>query len=456
MIVLDFSTFLGRFHPLFVHLPIGFLLLALLLEWYESRKKAIKKSPLIGYAWFLGGISALVAAFCGWLLGESGAYPEDNLFVHRWLGIALVIVAFVGWWIKHRSDQYSKIVHNTVNFVLLAMLLIEGHKGGNLTHGDNYLVEYAPPSIQKILGVIENTNTLPQLSSPDSVYIYKDMVHPILESKCFACHNNEVQRGGLNMTTVELLQEGGENGPILMTGQPIESELFKRVTLPQKSVKFMPPKGEPITYDEIKVMEWWIAQGADFTKKVRDVEISDQIKPVFLRLYGLDTDPKPWYETVELAPADSTLLQSLQTYGFRVKSLGGENPLLDIKYTGTDLTKEQLLALEKVKDHITWLSLAESNVQDEWLSVVANFPNLTRLQLEKTSISDKGVSLLSSLTHLEVLNMYGTNVTDSCFSDIQKMETLKRIYLWETKVSTAQAKTLEDSNTTLEVIIGEG
>ena len=455
MIALEFSTFLGRFHPLFVHLPIGFLLLAILLEWYQAITKKKRKSRLIAFAWLLGAVSAFAAALCGWFLGESGSYQDDSLFVHRWLGIALVVVAFIGWRIKYKSDNFSNVVHNGTNIVLLLMLTIEGHKGGNLTHGENYLVEYAPAPIQNMLGVVQREEKLPQLSSPDSVTVYADMIHPILETKCISCHSDEVQRGGLNLATPELLQEGGENGPVVEASQPTESELFRRVTLPQKNTKYMPPKGEPMTYDEIKVMEWWIAQGAPFDKKLSDLEIPNTIKPTILRLYGLDTEPKPWYETVQLAPLDSTQIENLRSVGFSVRTLGGKNPLLDVKYSNTNLTKEQLMELDKVKEHITWLSLAGSNVEDEWLSIVGNFENLTRLQLEKTDISDKGVGMLSNLSHIETLNLYGTKVTDSCLADLEKMEGLRRVYLWRTGVSPEDAKKLQEEKAELQVIGGK-
>ncbi len=456
MIALDFSTFLGRFHPLFVHLPIGFLILAILLEWYGNAKKIEKKSRLIPYAWFLGAISAFAAALCGWFLGETGLYEEDNLFVHRWLGVALVGVAFAGWWIKKKPENYSSLLQNGINVLLLLMMFVEGHKGGNLTHGDTYLTEYAPEPIQKILGANTGKDSLPPLGNPDSVVVYRDLILPIFESKCIGCHGSEVQRGGLDMGSVETFLEGGDGGPILASGNSIESELFRRITLPQRNIKFMPPTGDALTYDEIKTVEWWIDQGGSFEDRVSAVEVTENIKPVLLRRYGLDTEPKPWYEMVSIPPLDSLELVALQEHGFTVKSLGAENPLLDVKYSGNSLTQEQLGQLEKAKDHITWLSLAGTNVEDNWLAVVGNFSNLTRLQLEKTSISDKGVAHLSALEHLEALNLYGTNVTDSCLGDLQKLEGLKRVYLWGTRVDPDAAKNMEENNEDLEVVIGQG
>ncbi|NHF60988.1 hypothetical protein FK220_016675 [Flavobacteriaceae bacterium TP-CH-4] len=455
MIPLEFTTFIGRFHPLFVHLPIGFLLLAILLEWYEKYTKTDSKSKLVPYAWFLGGISAAIAALCGWYLGETGLYREEDLFVHRWLGIALVVASFLGWYVKKNREKSSSLVQNGFNILLLGMLFVEGHKGGNLTHGDSYLTEYAPEPLQKLLGAEVGKDSLPEFSTPDSVQLYNDLVYPVFETKCIACHNDEVQRGGLNMATTEAFQVGGDNGPIVIAGNSLESELFHRITLPQRNIKFMPPTEETLTYDEIKVVEWWIEQGASFEDRIVSVAVTETIKPVLLRRYGLDTSPKPWYEMVQLPFLDSGTLTAIENQGFVVKSLGGDNPLLDIAYSGNDLTREQLNALENVKEYITWLSLAGTNVQDEWLSMVANFPNLTRLQLEKTTISDKGIQSIKGLEHLEALNLYGTRVSDSSLAIIGKLKELQRVYLWNTRVTLENAKRLEESKEGLEVVIGE-
>lgn len=455
MIALEFTTFLGRFHPVLVHLPIGFLVLAIVLEGFESFRRTETKSRLISIAWLLGGLSAAAAAFCGWYLGETGLYEEDTLFVHRWLGIALVVVSFVGWWIKRHPKSYAPYVQNGFNILVLGMLFYEGHQGGNMTHGDTYLTEHAPASLQGLLGLKEEKKSLPQFGNPDSVLVYRDLVAPIFESKCFACHNNGVKRGGLNMSSPDSLLLGSQGDPIIVGGNAEDSELFRRITLPQRNIKFMPPTQNPLTYDEVKVVEWWINTGGSIDANVSAVDVSENMKPVLLRRYALDVEPKPWYETVQLARLDSTRIAELRQNGFTVKELGATNPLLDVSYSGSDLTKAQLQKLEAVKEHITWLSLAETNVKDDWLGIVSNFPNLTRLELEKTVISDKGVALLPKLEHLEVLNLYGTNVTDACMGDLEKISSLKRVYLWGTAVSRQIAESVKKKNEELEIILGD-
>ncbi|MGP1992462.1 c-type cytochrome domain-containing protein [Zobellia laminariae] len=456
MIALEFTTFIGRFHPLFVHMPIGFLFLAIALEWYESFKKTEVKSKLIPIAWLLGALSAAGAAVTGWFLGETGLYEEEYLFSHRWLGIALVVVAFIGWYLKSKPKAFPIKLQHGFNILLLAMLFIEGHKGGNLTHGETYLTEYAPAPIQKLLGGTEDKNALPKFANPDSVQVYANLVAPIFQAKCVGCHNDKIKRGGLNMSHPDSLRMGGESENVIAAGNTQESELFRRITLPPKNVKFMPPTNNALTYDEIKTVEWWIEQGAPFEGSLTSLEVTENIKPVLLRRYGIDTNPKAWYETVQLKKLDSTQLSNLVQNGFEVKTLGPDNSLLDIKYSGSDLTKEKLAELEKVKEYITWLSLANSNVTDEWLSSVSQFSNLTRLQLEKTGITDKGVAHLSGLQHLEALNLYGTKVTDACLPDIEKISSLKRVYLWQTGVSAKTAKNIQESNEKLKIVIGKG
>ena len=449
----DFTNFIGRFHPILVHLPIGFLVLGILMEWYQ-RRSTEKLSNLIAYAWLLGAIGGAFAAFCGWWLGETGLYFEDDLFLHRWAGILIVIISFIGWQLKKNHEQHSRIKHRIANFLILGLLIFEGHLGGNLTHGSSYLFEYAPESVRNFM--LDKENEMVDLSQADSVLVYNDLVKPIFEQKCFACHNNEVQRGGLNMALIDSMLIGGDGGPAFLAGNVAESELFRRVTLPQKNIKFMPPVGNPLTYDEIKILEWWIEAGAVSDKKIIDLEVAESVKPTLLRRYGLDTNPKPYYEMVNIAPLDSLAITNLEKNGFTVRILGATNPLLDVKFSGDNLTSEQLKSLESAAEHITWLSLAQTNITDEGLAIVAKFNNLTRLQLEKTNISDIGVAKLSSLQHLEALNLYGTKVTNNCLSDIKKLSGLKRVYLWQTDVTSKDAKTLEEGNEELEVIIGQG
>ncbi len=453
MIALEFTTFLGRFHPLFVHLPIGFVLLAIVLEWWQIFRKEEKISQLIPISWFISGASALMAALCGWYLGETGLYEEEELFTHRWLGVALVPIFFGGWCLKNRYASFPKGIHHGFNLLIIVLLSIEGHKGGNLTHGETYLTEYAPAPLKQLMGTTNEISDQVQLVNPDSVKIYDDLIHPIFENSCVACHGNTIKRGGLNMAHIDSLQLGGNGGPSIVMGSAAESELFKRITLPQKSIKFMPPTTKVLTYGQIKTIEWWIDQGASFDATVADVELSKNMKAVLLRQYDLNTESLPWYEKVNVSPLDSTKITAIAQQGFRVRTLGEENPLLDITYTGNNLTLEKIKALEPAKGHITWLALSGTNVKNEWLSGLSSFSNLTRLELDNTAITDTGLVYLKNLTHLEVLNLYATEVSNASLDLINGLPGLQRVYLSQTKVGQEEGKDLDENNAELSVII---
>ena len=176
MLALDIVTFFGRFHPLFVHLPIGFLLLAILIEWYQGKKEGKENNRIVTYAWLLGAISAILSALFGWFLAENGTYAEGNIFWHRWLGIGLAAVASLGWWTKQNPKQFPKMVNNSIAYLVLGLILVEGHLGGSITHGEDYLLAYAPESLQKLFGEEKKEKSLPQLENIDSVMVYRDMI----------------------------------------------------------------------------------------------------------------------------------------------------------------------------------------------------------------------------------------------------------------------------------------
>ena len=50
------TEFIGHFHPVLVHLPIGILLLALLLQWLSGKEKYAGLESAIPIAYLAGSI----------------------------------------------------------------------------------------------------------------------------------------------------------------------------------------------------------------------------------------------------------------------------------------------------------------------------------------------------------------------------------------------------------------
>ena len=162
----------------------------------------------------------------------------------------------------------------------MLLLVTTGHLGGNLTHGSSYLLDNAPGFIQKIFGHSDSGKEVVDFSkaNPDSLNVYAQLIQPVFEQKCYSCHNDNKANGGLNMSSEEALLEGGDHGEVFVAGNSRESNLVKRVTLDQSSKKFMPPKGIPLNYTKIRLLEWWIDQGASFSNSLSQTEANEDIK----------------------------------------------------------------------------------------------------------------------------------------------------------------------------------
>ena len=84
-------------------------------------------------------------------------------------------------------------------------------------------------------------------------------IFPILKSKCYTCHgeNKKKLKGGLDVSTVKLLEKGGDGGPVIDRKNPEASALWESVANGQ-----MPPgKGTKLTESEKKKLHAWLVGG---------------------------------------------------------------------------------------------------------------------------------------------------------------------------------------------------
>ncbi|MEQ6121266.1 c-type cytochrome domain-containing protein [Reichenbachiella sp. MALMAid0571] len=455
---MNFELFLGRFHPLVVHLPIGFLLLAAIMEvlsrFFTEKYKGLDLA--ISISILCGCFGAVASIVIGLLLAGGGGYDEQTLFWHKWMGITLAVVAFAGWAVKVGYIKLSTKVTSAIIGLLVVLVSITGHLGGNLTHGSDYLLVYAPKFVQQIAGVNADggidKKDIP--AHPDSLIVFKHLVQPALINKCSGCHNETKTKGGLLITTKEGIEKGGENGEVVLPGKAHESELFVRVTLPQSSKKFMPPKGEPLTYSELKIMEWWMASGASYEASLSANEVPREIQTLLLRDYGVDTKAKPHYEMIEVPVVSNDELKQMSEAGLMVKPLSSGHHFLQVKPATGKVSQDQIDALLLAKEQITWLDLSSSELSDNMLSAVGQLANLTKLKLNNNPITDAGLAELKKLKYLEVLNLYDTQITDESISTLKQMVSLKRVYLWQTNMTNKGAERLKNELKGVTVYMG--
>lgn len=449
---LELSTFFGRLHPLVVHLPIGFLILAILLSnWKIKPNASLTKGVQI--IWVLSFISALFSAIAGWLLAQNGYYIDELLKQHQWTGILLVVLSFAGLIFHLSLFKIPSILKKINHLLILIFLVVVGHFGGNLTHGENYLFEFAPKPLAKLIGTEEGSQKI-QRKIPDSVQVYEDLIQPLFASKCMACHNEKITRGGLDMTSTKNLFAGGLSGPGITPFSAKKSLIFKRVTLSQNKMQFMPPTGIPMTYEELQLLEWWVNEGAVLNTPITDLSTNIKIEALLLNNFELDIRPKPWYEKIKLNPLDSIAYQELEDHQFTIRTLSIENNLLDIRFTGEQINNSDLQILARYAPYITWLNLSDSDLKDKNLEVLSKMENITRLSLQNNAITSETLAPLKNLQHLEILNLHNTRVDDEIFNYLKNIKSLKKVFLWNTLISPAELKAQASSLGAIEIISG--
>ncbi len=99
---------------------------------------------------------------------------------------------------------------------------------------------------------------------------FENEVRPILVNRCYECHSDAKQKGGLRVDHIGYLKAGGDTGPALVAGKPEESALVEAIHFGTEDFQ-MPPK-EKLPDAEIAVLERWIKTGAfwpeDTEKKI--------------------------------------------------------------------------------------------------------------------------------------------------------------------------------------------
>ncbi|MCB0632801.1 MAG: hypothetical protein KDD15_23850 [Lewinella sp.] len=412
-------------------------MLAGLLELVASRKKDKKWDDAVALSFLLGGIGGVAAAVCGWSLAAEGGYDPATLSWHRWLGIISSGLGFTAWLVKSGRLKLSRNIWLGIVGVCFLGITITGHLGGNLTHGENYLYQYAPGIVQALVGYEPDTAATRDFSSPDSILIYTDLIQPVLEQKCYSCHSDAKSQGGLNMATLVGLMEGGEHGEVITAGDALGSEMVRRVTINPTSSKYMPTKGAPMTFTEINLLSWWIDAGADSSLHLTDEEVPDHIKALLMRDYKLDTRPKPYVETAHTSPINDDTRKVLEDAGFSVSVLAANSNFVEVgpKTIRGQMNSDQIALLPQAKDQITWLNLGNAGLKDDDLKAIGELKELTRLRLENNALTDAGIAHLDGLPHLESLNVYATGITDAALDVIARLPNLKRVYLWQTQVS---------------------
>jgi uncharacterized membrane protein len=457
------GLFAGRLHPLAVHFPIGLLVLAGLLEAASTLFRFFR--PLrrtTGLVLLLGAASAAPTAAAGLLLGLSGGYDATLLASHRLLGIGVAIAAALAALFHDRAERLrsgaARGTYRALLAVAIVLLVAAGHQGGSLTHGPEFLTQHLPRPLAALAALAGGAARDARLANVDSARVYEELVAPTLARHCTTCHGEGRTEGGLRLHTAEALFQGGDDGPVVVAGDPEESDLLRRVTLPPAHDDAMPPNGSrSLSVGETEVLRWWIANGASTTQRVGDVEtIPSAVGTHLARIARPRETRRSGIYAIEAPPADARAVAALRRAGVEVEPVAEDLQLLQITAVNVRDAFDDawLRRLLPVAAQVTWLDLSGTRVSDAGLATLGQLPNLTRLSLGNTAVSDAGLRHLAGLTRLEYLNLFDTRVSDGGLDALRTLGGLRVIYLWGTRVSPEGRAALQGSSRTLRVFGG--
>jgi len=394
---------LGKSHLLWVHLPIGFIFLALVLTLIKWKKPEAPYLILLPLIWRLATLAAIFSVFSGLLLSEN--QEGTNLFFHQYAGIFLTM------------GLITYLIFNK-NFILVfigILFVITIHLGASLTHGEDYLFT-------------EKRKVITQLNE---VELYEDAIVPIFKAKCFSCHKPGKSKGDLDLTNYEKMGD--------------KEELVRRTHLPKSHKEFMPSNGKaPLSKEQLAILSYWVEIGAPKTKRLAQLQLDAKRKSLFESFFKLNENP------LLSLNVKAAKYEHLAKNGFLIQPIYQQSALLEVKYTGKG--KPDLKLLQEIKKQVVWLDLSNTGLRNEDLKIVGQLENLFKLNLSKNDISNQGILALGGLKNLTEINLYETQVNAAALNHLLKLPKIQRIYVWETKLPPNYLDSIAKINPTISLI----
>lgn len=450
-------NFFGRFHPLLVHLPIGSLVLAFLFDALSLIKSYRRLAIAVQPALMFGALSATLSVVTGLCLAEEGGYDNDTLSLHKYSAIITTVFSFALFFLRrHRGVlYYERRIRKPIRFYLfiplVVVLIMAGHFGGSLTHGDEFITEFSFFSQEE---KVDPITKIQFIAEPGEAVLYADVIQPILESKCYSCHSSAKQKGDLRLDETEHILRGGKDGKVIEPGIADSSSLFARMMLPLEHDDHMPPNEKPQPSSvELDLIRLWINEGAKFNTKVSALrEPKKAIEFVTLLSDGIKKDS--WMPKDETSAASENALKKLAEAGVIVLPMGATTNYLQANFTNMREVKKQSVELLKpLKDQLVSIRFSYCSFEENDLKFLNDFPNLTWLYLDHTNITDTSFQSIRALEALRYLNLVFTKVSETSI-DTTKFPSLEQIYIFQTGIGGENVSKLQQKNPSLKIDTG--
>lgn len=416
---------IGKFHPLIVHLPIGIFCLAIIFKTMAYLNKNKSLEDILPITIFIGFAFSLLSLGTGYIHANMESIDSSLSAKHQFSAWMLTLWSFILFLLLKKSANLY-FVHISW-FMLLIQVILTGDYGGRLTHGINYF------ELSK-----EIHYTRPEIRNPDSAMVYRDIIEPILAAKCWSCHSAKKQRGGLRLDGKDWILQGGKKGKVLIPHDTVHSEISRRISLSEAEDDHMPPNGKPgLNKNEMQILKWWIAGGADFEKSMIESKPDAQMQLTIKNyLNSLESESQsitinPYIPLIKVSALDDGLLQAFNSKSISLQRIAQNSDWLYLVIHNNEYDPE-LVKIVKMKDHIAWINASHSKMNDKLIDFFTSCSQVTKLDLSHSVLTDAMLSKLSSLSNLKSLNLSNTPIHTIDF--LNKMHSLQHVYLYNSSV----------------------
>ncbi|MGH9766113.1 MAG: PSD1 and planctomycete cytochrome C domain-containing protein [Blastocatellia bacterium] len=117
-----------------------------------------------------------------------------------------------------------------------------------------------------VLGRMDRVASSVHIQGPGQQEFFEKKIRPIFANNCQRCHNPKAKVAGLDLTTAEAFQRGGDSGPVVNREKPEESRLLKVISYDGEMK--MPPTGK-LRDHEIAALAEWVKMGAPWPGAVQ-------------------------------------------------------------------------------------------------------------------------------------------------------------------------------------------
>jgi mono/diheme cytochrome c family protein len=452
----------GNIHPLLLHLPIGGLGVIILLEIAKKRDWVKADNSVLYFILLFTSLVASASFFSGFVLSMQGGYPSDLLSNHLWSAAIYVSFLALSALLKGRlAGKGGRTLFYNLSIVgACVSMALTGHYGGLMSHGD----PLAPFFVKD-----EATVTVDVTKPTEELLVFSEVVHPILNAKCYSCHGNGKMKGKLSLNSYDEILKGGKAaGDTLIPGDTQKSLLISSLMHPIDHDKHMPPaKQTQLSAGEIEILTWWVASGAK-----RDVTVAEVEPPSAILTAITELVPEEVRQKREIDRLQKIAKQKLKAKQQRLvlhreiqtKVPSKLRPMLrfvsphdaSIHFSSVSLQDQfgdnDFAALTDFSKYFTSVDLSHSSVSTPTIKALSSCPNLHCLRLADTMISVEDVAQLKNLKALETLSLHSTDIDATVLEHLSEIRSLRRLYLWSTNVSAPDIEVFKKNHPQIQVV----